>query len=168
VQFSVSANEPEIVRDADRGDVFICHTPALCESIVARVWFAPGDGGAPLLVTSNNGDEGELVVIGSRVGPDDPAYLTPGLIVRVHLDSPITRLEQVERIPLRARGTRKTLALGPTAYLDDLLPAHAQQLVDGACTFVEQINAFTEFTAAYADSWKQRRREPPEASDAHH
>lgn len=89
---TVSAFEPNILRDAKRGDVFLVHAPGLGESVVA------------LTDRDAASDERRLVVvIASRVAPGDIDHLPPGTLLPVHQDVPITLLELVEPIALRQR-----------------------------------------------------------------
>lgn len=91
---TVSAPEPEILLEAQPGELFLIHAPVY------------GDCVAALLQTSVQNDtpnSRDVVVIGCRVGSDDAHHVPTGRHLRLHKDTPITRLDQIEPAPLRAR-----------------------------------------------------------------
>lgn len=100
MRVTVSAPEPEILRDAQPGEPFLVHTPELCDCVAALVKRAAPPLGS---VMGFPPIDGCIVVIGCRVGPDSASYRPPGYVVAIHLDTPITRLTQVEPAAFRAQ-----------------------------------------------------------------
>jgi len=106
---TISAREPNILRDANQGDVFIVHTPALQECASALLTNSSG-----AIVAC--GIECYVVVIASRVAIGEPGYLSTGSRMPIHPETPITFLEQVEPTAFRERarkGEIRELALHP-------------------------------------------------------
>lgn len=98
---SVSANEPSILRDARGSDLFLVHTIDLAECVCALTQVSPQDALALDLVAID--DYVVVVVIGCRVADDSPLHRHTGRLQVLHLDTPITLLQQVERLALRER-----------------------------------------------------------------
>ncbi len=94
MKVTVSAPEPLILREAAPGDLFLVHAPDLADGVFALL--SAGDYTA----AKNHHD---VVCVGSRVGELDHNYIAAGSSYSVHLDSPITLLEQVEPASFRAR-----------------------------------------------------------------
>jgi len=101
---SVFAREPSILHEALVDDLFLVHTVELAECVCAHATRDARrvDDHCDVLV-----DPSDLliVVIGCRVGRDSPLYLPTGDLRALHRDTPITLLDQVERVALRERGS---------------------------------------------------------------
>ncbi len=98
MRVTISASEPEILREAKAGDLFIVNTDELCECVLARHVL---DIAGPQPMTVNQGADSEVVVIGCRVSRGEPGYQVAGTSFVVPSNTAITRLEQIEPAAFR-------------------------------------------------------------------
>lgn len=101
MKVSVEANEPNILREARPGDLFLVHTVTHAECVCACVQVYAHDELA--LDTATHPDYCVVVVVGCRVPSDSPLHHYTGRLCVLHRDTPVTFVEQIERTPLRAR-----------------------------------------------------------------
>lgn len=96
MRVTVSASEPELLREVQGGELFLIHTPELCECVAARTLLADAEPSA-------NESLAEVVIVGCRVGAGEVGHQQTGQLIDLSLDTPITRLEPIEPLALRAR-----------------------------------------------------------------
>lgn len=111
---TVSAPEPEILRDAAPGDLFLVHAPAMADCVCALTT------SSALADSPTTRQDQLVVVIGCRVGPDTASHRTTGELIRLHSDVPITRLRVVEGPSL--------VGVGPLIATEGPLPHESGQL----------------------------------------
>ncbi len=94
---TIIAREPNILREAKPGDMFLVHTIGLAECACIRTY-------------GTNEVELQTIVIGCRVSEGSEGYFPPGALFRdLHPDTPITLLEQVEPFAFRERVPRDSI-----------------------------------------------------------
>lgn len=94
MKVSVSASEPQILREAREGDLFLVHTVAFGECVCAVASTDPVPGNPAAL---------RIVVIGCRLVIGEVGYRHTGSSECLHPDTPITLLDQVEPASFRQR-----------------------------------------------------------------
>jgi len=112
---TVSAREPEILHDAKSGELFLIHAPVYGECVAALL---------QTTIRNETPDSRDIVVIGCRVGIAESHYRPTGLHLRLHVDTPITRLDQVESASLRARNAE------PDPHFEEALATMHADLLD--------------------------------------
>lgn len=88
MKMHVKANEPQLLREATQGDLFLVHRPGFEDQVhtLCDVEFPTERGAARSILT---------VAIGCRVGRGEPGFCVPGCTSLLHPDTPITILDQV-------------------------------------------------------------------------
>lgn len=107
MKVTFSARDPNILMEADVGNLFVPLGPALVECVCAvRCHTNPAHGFAVAVPEDKRLDPGAMVpvtVLGCRVERGDPEYYPPGYETFLSGTTPIAFLEQVEAAPFRER-----------------------------------------------------------------
>lgn len=103
MRVTISASEPEILREAKAGDLFVVNTDALCECVLTRVVY-PQFSGA--LITEAGLTD--VVVIGCRAALGEVGHQVTGTVHCLPITTAITRLVQVEPAAFRGHQNSQT------------------------------------------------------------
>lgn len=97
MNFKTECPEPELLCEQPIGALLICHLPEFA-SCVLMLMHTGDSQPAPLLPDALY----SVVVLGCRVGANEPGYVAPGALLHITGAAPVTRMRHVGSIELRA------------------------------------------------------------------
>lgn len=129
---TISRSEPQLLIDMRLGDLFGSDSPehrelvmALVDECVMRPDAHNYDEQASALQSHMRGvpleTVHEVVVVACRVANGEPGYAPTGLVFQLRGDHPVTRLEQVEPLALRAAQVGRPVRVSARVSVFELL-----------------------------------------------